>query len=96
LAAAAALLQAMHPDGKGRVRLDYIIPARGLIASRRVPHDDVGPRPAVPRLRSLRPVSEREIASRQNGVMISNGQGTVLGYSRLQPAGARQADVRAR
>jgi GTP-binding protein len=25
------LLQAMHPDGKGRVRLDYIIPARGLI-----------------------------------------------------------------
>jgi hypothetical protein len=27
------------------------------------------------------PVSERAIASRQNGVMISNGQGTVLGYS---------------
>ena len=24
-------LQAMHPDGKGRVRLDYVIPARGLI-----------------------------------------------------------------
>ena len=21
----------MHPDGKGRVRLDYMIPARGLI-----------------------------------------------------------------
>src|SRR5690606_7949982 len=26
-----ALLQGMEPDGKGRVRLDYIIPARGLI-----------------------------------------------------------------
>ena len=23
----------MQPDGKGRVRLDYIIPSRGLMAS---------------------------------------------------------------
>ena len=27
-------LKNMEPDGKGRVRLDYIIPARGLIGFR--------------------------------------------------------------
>ena len=26
-----AALSAMQPDGKGRVRLDYLIPSRGLI-----------------------------------------------------------------
>ncbi len=34
----------MQPDGKGRVRLDYRIPARGLIGFRTepVPHADPG------------------------------------------------------
>jgi GTP-binding protein len=76
------LLQAMHPDGKGRVRLDYIIPARGLIGFQtefRTMTSGLGLLFHV--FDHYAPVSEREIASRQNGVMISNGQGTVLGYS---------------
>jgi GTP-binding protein len=76
------LLQAMHPDGKGRVRLDYIIPARGLIGFQtefRTMTSGLGLLFHV--FDHYAPVSDREIASRQNGVMISNGQGTVLGYS---------------
>jgi GTP-binding protein len=76
------LLQAMHPDGKGRVRLDYIIPARGLIGFQtefRTMTSGLGLLFHV--FDHYAPVSEREIASRQNGVMISNGQGMVLGYS---------------
>jgi GTP-binding protein len=76
------LLQAMHPDGKGRVRLDYVIPARGLIGFQtefRTMTSGLGLLFHV--FDHYAPVSEREIASRQNGVMISNGQGTVLGYS---------------
>ena len=76
------LLQAMHPDGKGRVRLDYVIPARGLIGFQtefRTTTSGLGLLFHV--FDHYAPVSERAIASRQNGVMISNGQGTVLGYS---------------
>jgi len=76
------LLQAMHPDGKGRVRLDYVIPARGLIGFQtefRTLTSGLGLLFHV--FDHYAPVSEREIASRQNGVMISNGTGTVLGYS---------------
>jgi GTP-binding protein len=75
-------LSNMEPDGKGRVRLDYIIPARGLIGFqtefRTVTagtgllfhvFDHYGPR------------SEGAIAKRQNGVMISNGQGPSPAYS---------------
>ncbi|MEI2790833.1 MAG: hypothetical protein V9E93_18525 [Steroidobacteraceae bacterium] len=79
------LLQAMHPDGKGRVRLDYIIPARGLIGFQtefRTMTSGLGLLFHV--FDHYAPVSEREIASRQNGVMISNGQGTVLGLFALQ------------
>ena len=48
-------LQAMHPDGKGRVRLDYVIPARGLIGFQTEFRTTTsGPRPAVPRVRPLR------------------------------------------
>jgi len=77
-----AQLQAMHPDGKGRVRLDYIIPARGLIGFQtefRTLTSGLGLLFHV--FDHYAPVSEREIASRQNGVMISNAQGTVLAYA---------------
>ncbi len=76
------LLQAMHPDGKGRVRLDYVIPARGLIGFQtefRTLTSGLGLLFHV--FDHYAPVSDREIASRQNGVMISNGQGMVLAYS---------------
>ncbi|EKS7794932.1 ribosome-dependent GTPase TypA [Edwardsiella piscicida] len=72
----------MSPDGKGRVRLDYIIPSRGLIGFRTdfmtmtsgtgllystfSHYDDVRP---------------GEIGQRQNGVLISNGQGKAVAYA---------------
>lgn len=75
-------LRDMLPDSKERVRLDYIIPSRGLIGFRTEfmtmtsgtgllyatfsHYDDVRP---------------GEIGRRQNGVMISNGQGKAVAYA---------------
>lgn len=75
-------LRNMSPDGKGRVRLDYIIPARGLIgfqnefrtltAGTGIMHhifDHWGPH------------YTGAIAARKNGVLIANGMGKALAYS---------------
>ncbi|MDQ6645616.1 MAG: translational GTPase TypA [Pseudomonadota bacterium] len=75
-------LKNMDPDGKGRVRLDYEIPARGLIGfqnefktltqgSGLLFHvfDRYGPK------------EEGQIAKRKNGVMISNAAGVTPAYS---------------
>ncbi|WP_428604086.1 translational GTPase TypA [Sedimenticola sp.] len=75
-------LQDMVPDGKGRVRLDYIIPSRGLIGfqtefmtltsgSGLIYHvfDHYGP------------AQHGGIAPRNNGVMIANSTGKALGYA---------------
>ncbi|TVO78420.1 translational GTPase TypA [Sedimenticola selenatireducens] len=72
----------MVPDGKGRVRLDYVIPSRGLIGfqtefmtltsgSGLIYHvfDHYGP------------AQHGGIAPRNNGVMISNSTGKALGYA---------------
>ncbi|WP_256646441.1 translational GTPase TypA [Thermomonas paludicola] len=77
-----AQLKNMEPDGKGRVRLDYMIPARGLIGfqnefrtltqgSGLLFHvfDHYGPR------------EQGAIAKRQNGVMIANAAGATPAYS---------------
>ncbi|MBD1227969.1 MULTISPECIES: ribosome-dependent GTPase TypA [Xenorhabdus] len=72
----------MLPDGKGRVRLDYVIPSRGLIGFRTEfmtmtsgtgllyatfsHYDDIRP---------------GEIGRRLNGVLISNGQGKAVAYA---------------
>ncbi len=72
----------MLPDSKGRVRLDYVIPSRGLIGFRTEfmtmtsgtgllystfsHYDDIRP---------------GEIGQRNNGVMISNGTGKALAYA---------------
>lgn len=77
-----AQLQAMHPDGKGRVRLDYVIPARGLIGFQtefRTITSGLGLLFHV--FDHYAPVLDRAIAERPNGVMISNGQGTVLAFA---------------
>jgi len=76
-------LKDMMPDGKGRVRLDYEIPSRGLIGFQTEfmsltsgtglkyhLFDHYGP--AHPK---------GEIAPRRNGALISNGQGKALGYA---------------
>jgi GTP-binding protein len=82
-------LQDMQPDGKGRVRLEYRIPARGLIGFQGdfltmtrgtgvMSHvfDDYGPLKA-------------DIAERRNGVLISAEQGDAVAYAlwKLQERG---------
>ncbi len=75
-------LKHMAPDGRGRVRLDYVIPARGLIGLRTefltitsgtglLYHvfDHYGPFVAT------------TIGQRNNGSLIANGHGKALGYS---------------
>jgi len=75
-------LKNMEPDGKGRVRLDYMIPARGLIGfqnefktltqgSGLLFHvfDHYGPK------------ETGAIAKRNNGVMIANAPGVTPAYS---------------
>lgn len=77
-----AELQAMQPDGNGRVRLDYMIPARGLIGFQTefltatsgtglIYHvfDHYGP------------FKKGAIANRNNGVLIANGAGKALAYA---------------
>ncbi|MBG6249362.1 MULTISPECIES: ribosome-dependent GTPase TypA [Symbiopectobacterium] len=72
----------MNQDGKGRVRLDYIIPSRGLIGFRT---DFMTMTSGTGLLYStfshyddLRP---GDIGQRQNGVLISNGQGKAVAYA---------------
>jgi GTP-binding protein len=77
-----AELENMVPDGKGRVRLEFIIPARGLIGFRSLfmtltsgggilthVFDHYGP------------VKNAEIVHRANGVLVSMVKGKALGYS---------------
>jgi GTP-binding protein len=75
-------LENMMPDGKGRVRLDYVIPSRGLIGFQtefRTLTSGTGLMHHV--FDHYGPVKNRGIASRTNGVLISNGQGKALAYS---------------
>ena len=83
-------LQDMQPDGKGRVRLEYRIPARGLIGFQSefmtmcrgtgiMSHvfDDYGP------------IKEGDVGERRNGVLISQDDGDAVAYAlwKLQDRG---------
>jgi len=87
-------LQDMQPDGKGRVRLDYRVPARGLIGFQSdfmtmtrgtgvMSHvfDDYGP---------MKP----EIAESRNGVLVSSEDGEAVAYAlwKLQERGRMLVD----
>jgi GTP-binding protein len=75
-------LKNMEPDGRGRVRLEYLIPARGLIGFQtefRTVTAGTGLLFHVFDHYAAR--SEGTIAKRQNGVMISNGTGMAPAYS---------------
>ena len=74
-------LQEMQPDGKGRVRLQFRIPSRGIMGYRPIflsqtsgtgimsfASDGFGPRTA-------------EVGARKNGVLISNAQGKAVGFA---------------
>jgi GTP-binding protein len=72
----------MQSDGKGRVRLDYMIPSRGLIGFQtdfRTMTSGTGLLHHI--FDHFGPVLDRDIGQRQNGVMIANGQGKALTYA---------------
>jgi GTP-binding protein len=72
----------MEPDGKGRVRLEYLIPSRGLIGFRNeFLTTTTGSGLLYSTFDHYGPVKKGELKGRQNGVLISNGQGTSVGYS---------------
>ena len=72
----------IQPDAQGRVRLDYLIPSRGLIGFQsefRSMTSGAGLMHHV--FEAYGPVSDRGARRRPNGVLISNGQGRTLGYA---------------
>jgi GTP-binding protein len=72
----------MSPDGKGRVRLDYIIPSRGLIGFQtEFMTTTSGTGLMYHVFDHYGPAQKGGIAPRKNGVLISNGQGKVLGFA---------------
>ncbi|MCU7851590.1 MAG: translational GTPase TypA [Candidatus Thiodiazotropha sp. (ex Monitilora ramsayi)] len=75
-------LKDMVPDGKGRVRLDYIIPSRGLIGFQTDFMTSTSGTGLIYHVFDhYGPASHGGIAPRKNGVLISNGQGKVLGFA---------------
>ena len=81
LGARKADLENMQPDGKGRVRLDFTIPARGLIGFRTEFLTATSGTGLMYHLfERYAPVKPGTIGQRGNGVLISNGEGKSLGY----------------
>ncbi|HEY0179027.1 MAG TPA: translational GTPase TypA [Dokdonella sp.] len=75
-------LKNMEPDGKGRVRLEYLIPARGLIGFQTEFRTiTAGTGLLFHVFDHYGPKAEGQIAKRPNGVMISNGQGPAPAYA---------------
>ncbi|KPK50424.1 MAG: GTP-binding protein TypA, partial [Thiotrichales bacterium SG8_50] len=75
-------LKDMSPDGKGRVRLDYIIPARGLIGFRTeflTATQGTGLIYSV--FDHYGPMKPGQYGQRNNGVLIANGAGKSLGFA---------------
>ena len=75
-------LKNMSPDGKGRVRLDYIIPARGLIGFRTeflTATQGTGLIYSV--FDHYGPMKPGQYGQRNNGVLIANGAGKSLGFA---------------
>ena len=72
----------MVPDGHGRVRMDFIIPARGLIGFRTefmTATQGTGLIYSV--FDHYGAVKSGDYGQRNNGVLISNGQGKAVGFS---------------
>lgn len=75
-------LAGMQADGKGRVRLDYTMPSRGLIGFQtqfRTMTQGTGLFYHI--FDKYQPILKKEIGLRQNGVLIASAQGKVLAYS---------------
>jgi len=72
----------MVPDGKGRVRLDYVMPSRGLIGFRtEFLTGTQGTGLIYSVFLHYGPMKTGEYGQRNNGVLIANGAGKALGYA---------------
>jgi GTP-binding protein len=72
----------MEPDGKGRIKLEFLTPSRGLIGFRGLfmtLTSGSGIMTSV--FDHYGPVKDGEVASRQNGVMVSMVKGKTAAYS---------------
>ncbi len=79
-----AQLRNMEPDGKGRVRLEFIIPARGLIGFQTEFRTlTAGTGLLFHVFEHYGPRAEGEIGQRINGVLISNGTGPSPAYAQI-------------
>ncbi len=72
----------MEPDGKGRVRLEYMIPSRGLIGFRtEFLTATAGTGLLYSTFDHYGPMKKGTVAGRVNGVLISNGLGKSVAYA---------------
>ena len=79
-----AILQNMEPDGKGRVRMDFMIPARGLIGFQTEFRTiTAGTGLLFHVFDHYGPKADGDIGQRQNGVLISNGTGPSPAYAQI-------------
>ena len=75
-------LQNMEPDGKGRIKLEFIAPSRGMIGFRSnflTQTSGTGIMTSV--FDHYGPAKAGEVAKRQNGVLVSMTAGKTLAYS---------------
>ncbi len=75
-------LKDMMPDGKGRVRIDYVIPARGLIGLRT---DFLTATSGTGLIYNVfdhyGPMHKSTLGNRKNGVLIANGKGQSVAFA---------------
>ena len=75
-------LSNMVPDGKGRIRLEYTVPARGLIGFRNsFLTMTSGSGILTSTFSHYGPLKGGDVAHRQNGVLVSMATGKALSYS---------------
>ena len=75
-------LQNMSPDGKGRARLDFSIPSRGLIGFQTdFMTMTSGSGLIYHNFDKYAPKKNKSYGQRKNGVLISNGTGKALGFA---------------
>ena len=72
----------MNPDGKGRVRIDYKVPSRGLIGFQTVFKTMTSGTGLLHHVFDhYAAVKMASIPARRNGVLISNGDGKAVGFA---------------
>jgi GTP-binding protein len=75
-------LRDMQPDGRGRVRVEYVIPARGLIGFRsEFMSLTSGSGVLTHVFDHYGPIGRQDIGQRRNGVMISGNAGKAVAYA---------------